>query len=157
MSDSVSVQRTINAPAELIAGLVSDLPRMAEWSPENTGARWTNGSTKCAVGSTFEGDNQNGPKKWKTGGVITAWEPGKVLSFRINKPLKVADWSYTFAPSADGASCVVTETWTDLRNGFIKLFGKPFSGVADRVSHNRAGMEVTLEKLAAAAEQATRK
>jgi Polyketide cyclase / dehydrase and lipid transport len=157
MSDTVTVKRTINAPANVVSALVSDLPRMGEWSPENTGARWTKGATQCAVGATFEGTNQNGSKKWKTGGVVTTWEPGQMFSFAVNKPIKVADWSYSFETTADGAGCVVTETWVDRRNGFVKLLGKPFSGVADRAAHNRAGMEVTLEKLALTAERLRQK
>jgi hypothetical protein len=37
----------------------------------------------------------------------------------------------------------------------VKSLGKPVSGVGDRAAHNRAGMEQTLERLAAAAETAT--
>jgi uncharacterized protein YndB with AHSA1/START domain len=155
MADSVTVKRTINAPAELVSEMVSSMTRMGEWSPENNGGRWTKGATGPAVGATYEGDNANGSKKWKTGCIVTAYEPGRRFAFRVNKPVKVADWSYTFEPTADG--CVVTETWTDLRNPFIKMLGKPFSGVADRASHNRAGMEQTLERLAVAAEAAAKK
>jgi hypothetical protein len=46
----------------------------------------------------------------------------------------------------------VTESWTDRRGWLIRYLGKPFSGVADREAHNRAGMEATLASLAAAAE-----
>jgi len=38
------------------------------------------------------------------------------------------------------------------RNALIKFLGKPVSGVADRATHNRAGMEETLRRLKAAAE-----
>lgn len=37
MSSDVSVSREINAPAEHVYGMVSDLARMGEWSPENAG------------------------------------------------------------------------------------------------------------------------
>ena len=52
--------------------------------------------------------------------------------------------------SADG--CTVTESWDDERGGLAKALGKPISGVADRISHNRAGMEETLRNLKATAE-----
>jgi hypothetical protein len=44
----------------------------------------------------------------------------------------------------------VTHYWDDHRNAIIaKLTGMAL-GVPDRASHNRAGMEQTLEKMAAA-------
>ena len=46
----------------------------------------------------------------------------------------------------------MTETWTDERNPLVKALGKLVSGVSDRASHNRAGMEQTLANLKAAAE-----
>ncbi len=156
MSNTVTVQRTINAPAGLVSLLVSDLPRMGEWSPENKGGAWSNGATGPVVGATFQGENENGPKKWQTGLVITQWEEGKVFAFRVNKPIKVADWSYTFAPN-DNGGCLVTESWTDLRPGLIKKLGKIFSGVADRVAQNKINMETTLERLATTAEAMAKK
>jgi hypothetical protein len=64
--------------------------------------------------------------------------------------LKVAEWGYTFEPTATG--CRVTETWTDHRAGFFKPVAKLVTGVADRATHNRTGMEQTLERLDAAAQ-----
>ena len=67
----------------------------------------------------------------------------------------MAAWSYRIEPSAAGTGCTVTETWTDRRGRLVKQLGKPLSGVADRATHNQAGMEATLARLAAAAETAT--
>ena len=77
--------------------------------------------------------------------------PGQRFSFRVAVgPLPVALWSYEVEPTAAG--CRVTESCTDLRPGFFKPIARLATGVADRATHNRAGMEVTLERLAAAAE-----
>jgi hypothetical protein len=67
--------------------------------------------------------------------------------------LEVADWSYTFEPAATG--CRVTETWIEQRASLFKPLARLVTGVADRASHNRAGMEQTLERLAAAAESSS--
>ena len=40
--------------------LVSDLPRMGEWSPENTGGKWVNGAAGPVVGARFKGSNKSG-------------------------------------------------------------------------------------------------
>ena len=40
-----AVSRDIDAPAHDVFALVSDLTRMGEWSPENSGGTWIKGST----------------------------------------------------------------------------------------------------------------
>jgi len=151
MADHVSVTTEIAAPPEKVWSMVSDLTRMHEWSPENERASWLKGATGAAPGATFKGTNKSGKKEWATKGTVVEAVPGRALSFRVTAMgVKVALWSYRIEPSADG--CTVTESWDDERSGLAKALGKPISGVADRVSHNRAGMEETLRNLKAAAE-----
>ncbi len=154
MSGQVSVTREIGAPAELVWSMVSDVTRMGEWSPENEGSTWLGGATGAKPGTRFRGVNRNGTKKWKTLGTVVEAEPGRRFSFRVTAVgFKVADWSYTFEPTPAG--CRVTETWVEQRGRLAKTLGKPVSGVADRAAHNRAGMEQTLERLAAVAESSS--
>jgi hypothetical protein len=78
-----------------------------------------------------------------------------VFAFEVKAVgLRVARWEYRFEPTGDGG-CRVTERWTDQRGWLATRFGGPVSGVHDRSEHNRAGMEVTLDRLAAAATGAT--
>jgi len=154
MSEQVSVTREINAPADQVWGMVSDVTRMGEWSPENEGATWLGGATGAEPGARFRGTNSRGKKKWKTNATIVDVEPGRLFSFRVTATaLKVAEWRYAFEPTATG--CRVTETWVDQRGRIVKALGKPVSGVADRAAHNRAGMEQTLDRLAAVAESSS--
>ena len=151
MVDQVSVAQEIAAPAEDVWALVSDLPRMGEWSPENEGATWLRGATGPKQGAMFRGSNRNGKKTWKTVGTIIDVEPGRLLTFRITAAgFKVAEWRYVFEKIATG--CRVTETWIDQRGRIAKALGKPVSGVEDRAAHNRATMERTLERLKSKAE-----
>ncbi|MFM8383175.1 MAG: SRPBCC family protein, partial [Actinomycetota bacterium] len=62
--EPVVVTREVAAPPERIWAMVSDLPRMGEWSPENQGGEWLNGATGPAVGVRFKGQNKNGKKSW---------------------------------------------------------------------------------------------
>ncbi len=141
----------IGAPAEAVWAMVSDLPRMGEWSPENQGAKWLRGGTGAEPGAKFRGTNRNGKRKWNTLGTIVDAVPGRLLTFRITAAgLKVAEWRYVFEPTAGG--CRVTETWVDQRGRIVKALGKPVSGVADRAEHNRIGMVRTLARLKEAAE-----
>lgn len=151
MTEPVSVSRDINAPAEQVWAMISDVTRMGEWSPEAVGATWLKGASGPTPGAKFKGSNQNGKKKWSTISTIVDADPGKAFSFRVTAVgLKVAEWRYAFEPTATG--CRVTETWIDQRGKIVAQLGKPASGVGDRLTHNRAGMETTLERLAAAAE-----
>jgi len=152
MPDQVSVRTEIAAPPDVVWALVADLTRMPEWSPENDGVVWLGGATGAAPGARFKGTNRAGAKKWSTRGRILESVPGRVLSFRVAAVgLKVARWTYRFEPTDSG--CVVTETWDDERGALVTLAGRVVTGVSDRTTHNRAGMEETLRRLKAAAER----
>jgi len=151
MTNDVSVTREIAAPPNTVWAMVSDLPRMGEWSPENEGGEWIGGATGPTPGAKFRGSNRNGTKTWKTVATIVDVEPGRRFSFRIAAAgIRIAEWSYDIDVTPPG--CRITEGWTDLRPGVFKPLSKLVSGVADRPTHTRSGMEHTLERLAAAAE-----
>lgn len=143
---SVSVSRDIAAPPARIWELVTDLPRMGEWSPENTGGRWTKGATGPALGAAFEGTNSSGTKTWKTLAKVTSFdEPNRFAWDVVAGPMKIARWAYDIEATSTGSR--VTETWTDQRGWLITKLGGFFSGVSDRPSFNQSSMEQTLAAL----------
>mgnify|MGYP001485714048 CR=1 FL=1 len=151
MPEQVSVERTIRADAGRLYDLVTDLPRMGDWSPENTGGRWVKDATGPAVGARFKGTNRNGWRRWSTDVVVTTAKPGEQFTFDVSTgPIKVATWDYRFEQSGDSTS--VVETWTDRRNPLAAKVAILIAGVRDRPGRNRQNMEATLEKLAAAVE-----
>lgn len=149
MSD-VEVSARIAAPAKAVYDMVSDLPRMGEWSPENTGGRWIGGSGPM-VGATFRGTNRAGWRFWRTVVTVTDAAPAEKFAFDVHfAAVPISRWEYTFA-DADGG-CVVTESWTDRRPAWMRVGSIPVMGVKDRGAHNRRGMEKTLAALKTAAE-----
>lgn len=151
MTADVSVTRDIAAPPAKVWALLSDLPRMGEWSPENTGGKWVRGATGPAAGARFVGSNRNGKKKWTTTCTISDCDSPRVFAFDVSVgPVKVARWEYRIEPLESGGSRV-TETWTDRRGWLAKKLGGPASGVNDRANYNRKGMEETLRRLGDAA------
>ena len=151
MSDVVVTQH-VNAPAARLYDLVSDLPRMGEWSPENTGGSWTGGATGPAVGAKFRGTNRSGWRRWSTLVHVTAADPGRRFGFDVSAGgIPIAAWEYTFADTADGG-CDVTERWIDRRPGLARKLSDVVMQTPDRGVHNRRTMEETLRKLKAAAE-----
>ena len=151
MPDQIRVERSIHADAGELYDLVSDLPRMGEWSPENTGGRWVNGAAGPVVGARFKGTNRSGWRRWTTDVVVTNAQRGERFSFDVKfGPFNIANWDYRF--QQDGAKTNVIETWTDHRVPGIGTIGGLFVGVRDRPGRNRDNMEATLARLAAAVE-----
>lgn len=147
----VSVSRDIAAPIEKVFRMVTDLPRMGEWSPENQGGTWAKGADGPAVGAVFKGRNSNGKRSWSTSVKVNDYQENRRFSFGLMVfGTNWCDWVYEVEPTATG--CRVTHSWVDHRSGFSSTVGKWISGVADRAAHNRKNMEATLDKLATAAE-----
>ena len=150
MSEPVSVTRDIAASPERVYELVADLPRMGEWSPENRGGVWLGGAGAAAPGARFRGRNRHGRRQWHTVSTVVEAEPGRRLAFLVTTgPVDVSRWTYTFEPTSSG--CRVTESWVDLRPRWFRPVAGAVTGVSDRTTHNRQGMEQTLDRLAAAA------
>jgi hypothetical protein len=151
MADTIRVERTIRAEASELYDLVSDLPRMGEWSPENTGGTWVNGAEGPAVGARFKGTNKSGWFRWSTDVVVTVARPCEEFAFDVAfGPFKIANWDYRF--EQDGNKTMVVETWTDHRLPGVGPISSLFIGVRDRPGRNRQNMEATLAKLAATVE-----
>lgn len=155
MPDTVSVSKQIAATPEQLYGMVSDLRRMGEWSPENQGGEWLDDGATARPGARFRGRNRYGGRSWKSVATVIEADPGRRVSFRVKAgPVPVSQWTYTFEPAPTG--CRVTETWLDLRPAWFKPIARLATGVSDRPSHNRRGMEQTLERLGEAAESQAR-
>ena len=149
MHDSVTVH--MNAPAEKIWELVSDVTQIGRYSPETFEAEWLEGATGPAVGAKFRGHvkrNQKGPTYWTTCTVL-ACEPGKEFTFGVgpsDKPLNV--WSYTMEPNGDGTD--VTESFTLSPTVWLRCYWALLGWARGKT--NRNGMRTTLERVKAAVE-----
>jgi len=144
----------IDASPEAVYALVSDLPAMGRWSPECYRCTWQGGATGAAPGAKFKGYNRIGQRRWSTQGTVVTAEPGSELTFDVHSlGLPVSRWSYRITPRDGG--CTLTESTEDRRGavirtlGMLLLLGTPG---ADRTSRNQDTIEVTLQRLKAAAE-----
>jgi hypothetical protein len=150
MAYSTAAFRDIAAPPEKVWALVSDLPRMGEWSPENMGGKWVKGATGPALGAVFKGSNKNGLRRWSTTVTVVDSDPGKVFEFAVSSgPLAIARWRYEFEDAETG--CRVTESWLDERKPWFatvaRVFGDHGPGNAEQQ------ITATLANLAEAAEK----
>jgi hypothetical protein len=143
------VSRDIAAPAEKVWAMVSDLPRMGEWSPENVGGKWAKGIEGAAVGAVFTGRNKNGIRRWSTKVTVVECQPGKVFEIAVTTgPVPVSNWRYDFEDTAGG--CRVTESWQDKRATWFRVVGRTMGDHS--TTHTEREMAATLANLAAAAE-----
>ena len=153
MGERVEVSVDVNATPEQVYALVSDLPRMGQWSPECYRCAWTGDVQMVKPGARFTGYNRRGIRRWTTKGTVVTAEPGRELSFDVHSvfDLPVARWTYRIEPDGNGGSRV-TEQWEDRRGGVMKVLGAVASGVSDRATHNTDGMQQTLDRIKETAE-----
>jgi hypothetical protein len=151
MAESVIEKAVIAASAQRVWGLVSDVTRMGEWSPETTSCRWESQADSAQVGARFSGSNRIGWRRWATSCTVTAADPGRLFAFEVTSlGMRVAEWSYALAPNGEG--CELTETMVDQRALPMRLIGRLSTGVGDRMTHNRDGMIKTLAAIKRVAE-----
>ncbi len=151
MTPDIEVSRDIAASPDTVFAAITDITRMGEWSPECHRAEWNDGATGAAVGASFIGHNRNGEHEWSTTATITELVPGERFFFDCDvQGFVFSKWGY--AIEATDGGCRVTEYNQDLRPEAALERSAQISGVSDRLTHNRAGMEHTLERLAAGVE-----
>ena len=141
MADRVSVTpRSPRLPRQVWA-MVADLARMQEWSPENDAATWRKGATGAAPGASFTGTNSAGDQEVVTRGTIVEATPGRVLSFRITA-LGVESGPVVLRIESDRRRMRGDrDVGRRARRADHVSLGRLVTGVSDRASHNRAGME----------------
>lgn len=154
MALSVQAGAHVAVPPETLYDMISDLPRMGEWSPENHGGEWVGGATGAAVGARFRGRNVLRWRRWSTISTIETADPGERLAFTVSVAgITGARWTYEFTASGDGTDIV--ERWEDLRVAPLRAISGLLSGAQDRADHNLDGIKQTLAALKRSAETQT--
>jgi len=148
---AVSVARVIEAPADIVYDLLSDVTAMGQYSTENTGAVWLGGATGAAVGARFKGTNAIGSTRWSTKPTVIAADRGHRFEFVV-PGRSGATWTYTFDPVQGGTK--VTESMRQDRPSPLPIrFLQRRAGVTDRAEHLRTAMTTTLQRVALFAER----
>jgi uncharacterized protein YndB with AHSA1/START domain len=136
----------VGAPPAEVYRAVSDVRRMARWSPECFAALVL--SRREGGPARFVGLNRRGPWVWSTACHVVTAKPGEEFAFDVTTfGMPVSRWSYRLARVAGGTE--VTECWWDQRGRGAHVLGRIFTGkVANaRPEANREGMQTTLARL----------
>ena len=134
----------VDAPPQVVYGVVSDVTRMGEWSPETTKCVWLDGATSAAVGARFKGSNKRGFITWSTKPAVVVADPGREFAFDVDTDVR---WTYRF--EAEGAGTRLTESFEMLRDlRWQYAFAERWlMRVKDRKADLERGMASTLERI----------
>ena len=134
----------VDAPPEIVYGVVSDVTRMAEWSPETVKCAWLDGAVGPAVGARFKGTNKRGIATWSTKPKIVVADPGREFAFEVDTDVR---WTYRF--DAEGTGTKLTESFEMLRDlRWQYAFAERWlMRIKDRRADLERGMNVTLERI----------
>lgn len=152
-SDSVEI--VLAARPETVFALITDIDKMADFSPELVSCRWLDGATGPAVGARFEAVNKVATSRsWKNRPVVLTYEPHREFAISRTEPFAgTVVWRYQLDPVAGGTklteSYEVTRPVTRL--GWF-IIERLFHG-HDRQSALRSGMLETLKRVQRAAER----
>jgi len=152
MHGSVTVH--MNAAAEVIWALVSDVTRIGEFSPETFEAEWLGGADGPTVGARFRGHvkrNGVGPVYWSVC-TVTECLPPSVFEFTVGVgSARVNTWRYDITPAPDGGADV-TESYRLAENPATRVYWALLGRARGRT--NERGMRQTLERMRAVVEAA---
>jgi len=134
----------VDALPETVFGVVSDVTRMGEWSPETVKCEWIDGAQGPVVGARFKGTNKRGFVKWSTKPTVIVADPGREFAFDVGTDTR---WTYRFA--AEGTGTLLTESFEmlcDIR-WYYALVERWLMRVTDRRADLERGMATTIERI----------
>ena len=138
---------TVAAPPAQVWALVSDVPRMAEWSPQVVKSIVLGGPVR--LGSRFVNLNQQGWKRWPTTAKVVRFEPHRDFAFRIGENHTI--WSFQLEPTADGGTAITHRRETPHGISLVSraLTRVALGGQEPFVAELLDGMSRTLERIKA--------
>lgn len=119
---------TVQAPAEDIYDLVSDVTRTGEWSHICRRCEWVDPAQQ-GVGAQFVGHNTKGDRQWQTTSTVVAADRGRRFAWEVGNGF--VRWSYTMVPHADAPQqwTELTQSWEFLPAG-LDFFGEQYGDQA---------------------------
>ncbi|MEB4207983.1 SRPBCC family protein [Mycobacterium sp. 94-17] len=138
----------IDAPPSTVWGLVFDLRRMPQWSPQ---CRWMKPFGPVRQGTRTLNFNRRKRLFWPTTCTVVEIVPDRKLAFRVDTNHTV--WSYELEPSGEGTRLIESRNAENGVTAFSNLSVNALLGGTTNFEHELLdGMNATLARLKAAAE-----
>ncbi|MFN0028630.1 MAG: SRPBCC family protein [Acidimicrobiales bacterium] len=150
----------IQAPAERVWAVCTDLTRFGEWSPENRGGEWVDGATGPALGAHFKGVQEHVARgRWETICEVTAFDEPRVFEWRLGEvDHPGAVWSFQLAPGSAPGSTELTQRVqmgpgpSGITDALAAMPDKEERIIARRLQDYDAGLRAVLAGIKAATE-----
>lgn len=139
----------IAAPPVAVWALVTDLPRMAQWSPQVLKTFVRGGVVR--QGATMVNLNRRGPLVWPTQSQVVRFEPHRDFAFRIKENWSI--WSFELEPTETGTRLTQRrETPRGVSGISTFLTAKVLGGKETFEAELLEGMRQTLQRIKAEVE-----
>jgi hypothetical protein len=141
---------TIDAPADTVWAIVSDLRRTGEWSPECRKVLvWGRGRVR--PGGRITGVNKRGWLVWPTTSKIHLYDEGRAIGWTVYE--NRTRWSYHIEPSGEGARLTERREAPEGVSWLGRAFARGFlGGVEEHNDELQEGIISTLERIKSLAE-----
>jgi len=134
----------VEASAQTLYDLVSDISRTGEWSPVCASCWWDDEAEAGQVGAWFTGRNELPSRTWETRSQVSVSERGREFAWVVGGSF--VRWGFSLTPAETGTR--LTESWDFLPDG-ISMFENKFgeqaeAEIADRTRQALDGIPKTL-------------
>ncbi len=135
---------TVEASAETLYDMVSDITRTGEWSPVCTSCWWDDEAEAGQVGAWFTGRNELPHRTWETRSEVVAAERGREFAWVVGGSF--VRWGFALTPVETGTT--LTQAWDFLPAGIV-MFEEKFGDqahiqITDRTQQALDGIPITL-------------
>lgn len=143
LEDSIEIEASGNR----VWDVISDVRRLAEWSPQVESTRLHGDHDVVELGTRFTNANRHGELTWNTHGTIVTFRPGHEIAFRIEENWVI--WSFRI-DETDHHTVILTQRRdapdgvSDLSRDLIEAFMGGQEAFTDMM---RAGIRQTLRAI----------
>ena len=129
----------VAAPPAAVWAMVSDIERMASWSPQVVRTKVKGGGVQ--QGTRFANLNRQGLLLWPTNGKVVRFDPHRDFAFRIAENRTI--WSFELEPIPNGGTRITQrrELPDGISNLSLGLTKVALGGVPMSPARRRAGMQ----------------
>ncbi len=143
---------TVEASAETLYDMVSDITRTGEWSPVCTSCWWDDEAEAGQAGAWFTGRNELPHRTWQTRSQVVVAERGREFAWVVGGIF--VRWGFALTPVETGTT--LTQAWEFLPSG-IAMFEEKFGDqahiqITDRTQQALDGIPKTLAAIKRIAE-----
>jgi hypothetical protein len=153
--DHDEVRLHVAADADLLYGLVADVTRTPEWSPEVISCAWLDGAEGATVGARFTARNRRRWFTWANRPVVEVADRGRQFAVtRTERGGGTIRWAYRLEPDDTGTTVVLSyEVLRRVPVGLHVMLRLLF-GIRDLRADLHQNMQTSLRRLAEVAQRA---